>query len=89
MAGKSFHSALDLCHYFPCRAKTMIAIGENADSLPFIMKKMACIYQQNLNDSLDRLSKLLEPVIMITVASLVSGLIIAMYLPIFKMGNVV
>lgn len=87
--GKSLRVALDACCYFPARAKTMIAIGENADSLPFMMKKMAAIYQQSLNDTLDRLSKLLEPVIMITVASLVSGLVIAMYLPIFKMGSIV
>ena len=89
IAGKSLHHALEQCQHFPERAKTMIAIGENADSLPFMMKKIAIIYQHTLNDMLDRLSKLLEPVIMITVATMVSGLIIAMYLPIFKMGNVV
>ncbi|HLB56155.1 MAG TPA: type II secretion system F family protein [Coxiellaceae bacterium] len=89
IAGKSLHIALDICHYFPVRAKTMIAIAENADALPFMMKKIAILYQNSLNETLDRLSKLLEPVIMITVASLVSGLIIAMYLPIFKMGSVV
>jgi len=87
--GKSMYSALDRCRYFPVRAKTMIAIGENADALPLMMKKIAVLYQQQLNDSLDRLSKLLEPVIMMVVASLVSGLIIAMYLPIFRMGSVI
>lgn len=89
IAGKSLHIALDICRYFPVRAKTMIAIAENADALPFMMKKIAILYQHSLNETLDRLSKLLEPVIMITVASLVSGLIIAMYLPIFRMGSVV
>ena len=67
----------------------MIAIGENADALPLMMKKIAMLYQQQLSETLDRLSKLIEPVIMMVVASIVSGLIIAMYLPIFRMGSVV
>jgi type IV pilus assembly protein PilC len=67
----------------------MIAIGENADALPLMMTRIARIYQQELHDTLDRLSKLLEPVIMMLVASMVSGLIIAMYLPIFRMGSIV
>ena len=87
--GKSLHAALESCSYFPIRAKTMIAIGENADALPHMMKKIATLYRHQLNDTLDRLSKLLEPVIMMLVASLVSGLMIAMYLPIFRMGSVI
>lgn len=87
--GKSLYAALDLCHHFPVRAKTMIAIGENADALPYMMEKITYLYQQQLTNTLDRLSKLLEPVIMMLVASMVSGLIIAMYLPIFKMGSVI
>lgn len=89
IAGKSLHTALNVCHFFPERAKTMIAIGENADALSVMMQKIALFYQHQLNETLDRLSKLLEPVIMITVATFVSGLIIAMYLPIFRMGNVI
>jgi len=89
MTGKSLHSALDQCCFFPERAKTMIAIGENADALSIMMKKIAIFYQHQLNETLDRLSKLLEPVIMIIVASVVSLLIVAMYLPIFRMGNII
>jgi type IV pilus assembly protein PilC len=87
--GKSLRLSLDHCHYFPMRAKSMIAIGENADALGEMLKKIAIVYQQQWDDSLDRLSKLLEPVIMIIVASFVSSLIVAMYLPIFKMGNAI
>ena len=89
ITGKSLHNALDHCCFFPERAKTMIAIGENADALSIMMKRVAIFYQHKLNETLDGLSKLLEPVIMITVASFVSGLIIAMYLPIFRMGSVI
>lgn len=89
ITGQSLHTALNVCRFFPERAKTMIAIGENADALSIMMQKMAIFYQHQLNETLDRLSKLLEPVIMMAVASLVSGLIIAMYLPIFRMGNII
>lgn len=87
--GKSLRLSLDHCPHFPMRAKSMVAIGENSDALGEMLKKIAAIYQQQWDDSLDRLSKLLEPVIMIIVASFVSSLIVAMYLPIFKMGNAI
>lgn len=89
MAGQSLRLALKQCTHFPLRAKTMIAIGENADALPIMMKKIASLYQQQFDETLDRLSKLIEPVIMMIVASIVSGLIIAMYLPIFRMGSII
>lgn len=89
ITGKSLRAALDQCCFFSDQIKTMIAIGENADALSTMMKKIAVFYQHHLNETLDRLSKLLEPVIMITIASFVSGLIIAMYLPIFRMGNII
>lgn len=89
ITGKSLHVALELCDFFPLPAKTMIAIGENADALPLMMKKIAMMYQQQWNETLDRLSKLIEPVIMMIVASIITGLIIAMYLPIFRMGSVI
>ncbi|OGT46830.1 MAG: hypothetical protein A3E82_05400 [Gammaproteobacteria bacterium RIFCSPHIGHO2_12_FULL_38_11] len=87
--GKSLYAALDLCHFFPMRAKTMINIGENSDALPYMMEKISSFYQQQLNETLERLSKLLEPVIMLIVSGFVSGLIVAMYLPIFRMGSVI
>src|SRR3989338_6695788 len=89
LTGQSLHAALSHCPHFPVRAKSIIAIAENADALPKMLQKIAAIYRQQLNNGLERLSKLLEPVIMIGVASLVSGLIIAMYLPIFRMGSVI
>ena len=89
LTGQSLHAALSHCPHFPVRAKSLIAIAENAYALPKMLQKIAAIYRQQLNNGLERLSKLLEPVIMIGVASLVSGLIIAMYLPIFRMGSVI
>lgn len=87
--GQSFYAALSHCDDMTSEIKKMIGMGENADALPFMLKKIARYHQKKLNDKLDRLSKLLEPVIMIAVASLISGLIIAMYLPVFQIGNAV
>lgn len=87
--GKSLHRALDDCRYFPAHANMMIAIGEKADALSLMMQKIGFSYQQQLANTLDRLSKMVEPVMMMAVASLISGLVIAMYLPIFKMGNII
>lgn len=89
IAGESLHAALNHCAHFPKRAKYLISIGENADALDVMMKRLAVLYQKKFETTLDHLSKLLEPVIMIGVASLISGLIIAMYLPIFRMGSVI
>ncbi|OGT26233.1 MAG: hypothetical protein A3I77_06320 [Gammaproteobacteria bacterium RIFCSPLOWO2_02_FULL_42_14] len=87
--GKSLHDALSHCRYFPERASYLISIGESADALPAMIQKIATLYQNTTQDLLNRLSKLLEPVIMIGVAGLISGLIIAMYLPVFRMGSIV
>ncbi|MDP1574693.1 MAG: type II secretion system F family protein [Coxiellaceae bacterium] len=89
IAGEKLHKALEYCDYFPTRARHFIAIGENADALNSMVEKVAYYYTQQFADHLEHLSKLIEPVIMIIVASLVSGLIIAMYLPVFKMGSVI
>ena len=89
IAGEKLHHALHHCSHFPKHARHFIAIGENADALPLMMEKVAHYYTQKFDDLLDHLSKLIEPVIMIFVASLVSGLIVAMYLPVFKMGSVI
>lgn len=89
MAGEPLHIALNHCPYFPKRAKYLISIGENADALDVMMKRLCTIYRREYENTLDHLSKLLEPVIMIGVAGFISGLIIAMYLPIFHMGNVI
>ena len=87
--GESLHTALNHCSHFPKQAKYLISIGENADALDVMMKRLSLIYQKKFETTLDHLSKLLEPVIMIIVASLISSLIIAMYLPIFRMGSVI
>lgn len=86
---KLAHALQQHCPNFPLHARHFIAIGENADALPQMMEKVAHFYRTQFTTQLDRFSKLIEPLVMMFVASLVSWLIIAMYLPVFEMGRVV
>ena len=67
----------------------MIAVGEESGSLDEMSAKVADFYEEDVDNAVDNLSSLLEPLIMAILGVLVGGLVIAMYLPIFKMGAVV
>jgi len=87
--GQSLTHALQHRPYFPQQAWTMVAIGEDSGTLDTALLQVAAIYTTHADNLLDNLSKLLEPVIMLILAILMGGLIIAMYLPIFKLGSVI
>jgi type IV pilus assembly protein PilC len=74
---------------FPPMAVQMIAIGEESGSLDAMATKVAEFYEAEVDALVDALSSLLEPMIMAILGVLVGGLVVAMYLPIFKMGQVV
>lgn len=74
---------------FPNMVVQMVAIGEESGSLDAMLSKVADFYEQEVDDAVDGLSSLLEPMIMAILGVLVGGLVVAMYLPIFKMGSVV
>ena len=74
---------------FPNMAIQMVSIGEEAGSLDDMLAKVADFYENEVDNAVDALTSLLEPVIMAVLGVLVGGLIIAMYLPIFKLGAVV
>ena len=67
----------------------MVAIGEEAGSLDDMLTRIADFYEEEVDNKVDGLSSLLEPIIIVILGVLVGGLIVAMYLPIFKMGSVV
>jgi type IV pilus assembly protein PilC len=67
----------------------MIAVGEESGSLDAMSGKVADFYEADVDDAVDNLSSLLEPLIMAILGVLVGGLVVAMYLPIFKLGAVV
>jgi type IV pilus assembly protein PilC len=74
---------------FPNMAIQMVAIGEEAGALDNMLSKVADFYENEVDNAVDALTSLLEPIIMAVLGVLVGGLIIAMYLPIFKLGSVV
>jgi type IV pilus assembly protein PilC len=91
--GVSTGQQLQLCMaqtgLFPPMAVQMIAIGEESGSLDAMASKVADFYEAEVDALVDALSSLLEPMIMAILGVLVGGLVVAMYLPIFKMGQVV
>ena len=74
---------------FPHSVQQMIAIGEESGSLDAMLAKVADFYEEDVDNLVDNLSNLIEPVIMVILGILIGGLVIAMYLPIFKMGAVI
>jgi type IV pilus assembly protein PilC len=74
---------------FPEMVVQMIAIGEEAGAVDEMLSKVATIYEAEVDDMVDGLTSLLEPMIMAVLGVVIGGLIVAMYLPIFEMGNVV
>jgi len=74
---------------FPHMVQQMIAIGEESGSLDAMLAKVADFYEEDVDNLVDNLSNLIEPMIMVILGILIGGLVIAMYLPIFKMGAVI
>ncbi|MDO9371427.1 MAG: type II secretion system F family protein [Gammaproteobacteria bacterium] len=87
--GTQLQQAMRNADLFPNMVVQMVAIGEEAGSLDTMLAKVADFYEEEVDNMVDSLSSLLEPMIMAILGVLVGGLVIAMYLPIFKMGSVV
>jgi type IV pilus assembly protein PilC len=67
----------------------MVAIGEESGALDSMLSKVADFFEQEVDDAVEALSSLMEPMIMVVLGILIGGMVIAMYLPIFKLGAVV
>ena len=80
--------AFDVVELFPNMVTQMVAIGEESGAIDAMLGKVADWYEQEVDDAVDALTSLLEPLIMAVLGVLIGGLVIAMYLPIFKMGSV-
>lgn len=88
-SGQQLQSAMKLSNLFPNMVVQMTAIGEESGSLDSMLAKVADFYEEEVDNMIDSLSSLLEPMIMVILGVLVGGLVIAMYLPIFQMGQVI
>jgi type IV pilus assembly protein PilC len=87
--GVTLQMAMRQSGLFPNMVVQMVAIGEEAGSLDAMLSKVADFYEEEVDNAVDGLSSLMEPMIMAVLGVLIGGLVIAMYLPIFKMGQVV
>ncbi|WP_416306107.1 type II secretion system F family protein [Neptunicella sp. SCSIO 80796] len=87
--GTQMNTAMRATAVFPDMVVQMIAIGEEAGAVEDMLSKIATIYEREVDDMVDGLTALLEPMIMAVLGVVIGGLIVAMYLPIFEMGNVV
>ena len=87
--GTSLTVAMQNSGVFPNMVIQMVAIGEESGSLDHMLGKVADFYEQEVDDAVEALSSLMEPMIMVVLGTLIGGLVIAMYLPIFKMGQAV
>ncbi len=87
--GSSLTVAMQNTNVFPSMVIQMTRIGEEAGSLDAMLSKVADFYEAEVDDAVEALSSLMEPIIMVVLGTLIGGMVVAMYLPIFKMGEAV
>lgn len=87
--GTSLTNAMQNANVFPNMMLQMTAIGEESGALDSMLSKVADFFEAEVDDAVGAMSSLMEPVIMVVLGVLIGGLVVAMYLPIFKMGQVV
>ena len=87
--GQQLQLTMQQSGLFPPMAQQMVAIGEESGSLDHMCAKLADFYEEEVDSLVDNLTALLEPMIMVVLGVLVGGLVVAMYLPIFKIGQAI
>ncbi len=87
--GTSLTAAMQGTDVFPNMVLQMVAIGEESGALDSMLSKVADFFENEVDDAVESLSSLMEPIIMVILGVLIGGLVVAMYLPIFKLGSVV
>ena len=87
--GTSLTNAMTGTNLFPNMVTQMVAIGEESGALDSMLSKVADFFEQEVDDAVEAMSSLMEPVIMVVLGTLIGGMVVAMYLPIFKLGAVI
>jgi type IV pilus assembly protein PilC len=87
--GTSLTAAMQNCGVFPNMVVQMTSIGEESGSLDAMLGKVADFFEQEVDDAVEALSSLMEPMIMVVLGTLIGGMVVAMYLPIFKLGQAI
>ena len=87
--GTSLAQSMQNSGVFPPMAVQMTAIGEESGSLDTMLSKVADYYEREVDDTVDALASLIEPLIMVVLGGIIGSIVVAIYLPIFKLGQVV
>jgi type IV pilus assembly protein PilC len=87
--GTGLTVAMTNAQVFPSMVLQMVAIGEESGALDAMLSKVADFFEQEVDEAVDSLSSLMEPAIMVILGGLIGGIVVAMYLPIFKMGQAI
>jgi type IV pilus assembly protein PilC len=87
--GTSLTAAMQNSGVFPNMVVQMTSIGEESGSLDAMLGKVADFFEQEVDDAVEALSSLMEPMIMVVLGTLIGGMVVAMYLPIFKLGQAI
>jgi type IV pilus assembly protein PilC len=87
--GTSLTVAMQNASVFPSMVIQMCSIGEETGALDAMLSKVADFYDQEVDDAVEALSSLMEPMIMVVLGTLIGGMVVAMYLPIFKLGQAI
>ncbi len=87
--GTNLTTAMQNVDLFPNMVTQMVAIGEESGALDSMLSKVADFFEQEVDDAVEAMSSLMEPIIMVVLGTLIGGMVVAMYLPIFKLGAVV
>ena len=87
--GTNLTTSMQNVNLFPNMVVQMVAIGEESGALDAMLSKVADFFEAEVDDAVDAMSSLMEPLIMVVLGTLIGGLVVAMYLPIFKLGAVV
>ena len=88
-SGTNLTTAMQNVNLFPNMVTQMVAIGEESGALDSMLSKVADFFEAEVDDAVDAMSSLMEPMIMVVLGTLIGGMVVAMYLPIFKLGSVV
>ena len=87
--GTSLTTSMQNTNLFSNMVTQMVAIGEESGALDSMLAKVADFFEQEVDDAVEAMSSLMEPLIMVVLGTLIGGMVVAMYLPIFKLGSVV
>jgi type IV pilus assembly protein PilC len=88
-SGTNLTTAMQNVNLFPNMVTQMVAIGEESGALDSMLSKVADFFEAEVDDAVEAMSSLMEPMIMVVLGTLIGGMVVAMYLPIFKLGSVV